>query len=321
MMQREAIGREGMILFSVVALAMMIAAFFAHSQAPLTGDMGICLPSPNSWPISSGWSWTLNLAVTAISTLVIYLINRQYNFLGNADAVVCSMFLVITASNPWVSGLFTSSAILVLANLLSLSLLFGCYQKRNPTQDLFIIATILSIGSMFQYAFIFFIPVYIIGTIILKCFGIKELSAIIIGLVAPYWVGIGLGLIPLDSFKMPGLTNLFAGYASKSGLFVGILSISFTGLLALILALYNGVKLYAGNTRRRLFNSVVNLLGAVCIICMLIDFNNLITYIETLYLICAIQLANLFNLRNVRHGGMWILLLCCGYIASFVLMV
>lgn len=321
MLHRHVMGKEGMALAVTVSIAMASVAFFAETPRPLAGDMGFCLPSPNQWGLSPTGGWIFNLCLLLATTATLYLVNKQHTFVQGSDTVLTGMFLIMTTSNLWVSGLLTSSAMMALANLLCLLVLFGCYRKRNATQEIFVIATILSIGSMIQYAFIFMIPVYLIGSIMMKCFRFRVLVAFGMGLAAPYWVGIGLGILPLESFSMPTFTNLFDGYETKSGLFFGLLNISVTVVTGLILALNNGVKLYAGNTQRRLNNMVINLLGIAAVLCMLLDFNNMVAYMATIYMISAVQLANLFALWNIHRGSLWVLTISLLYVAGFVMMV
>lgn len=313
-------GKEGMTLAVIASIAMASVAFFAEATRPLAGDMGFCLPSPNQWGISPTGGWVINLCLLLATTVTLYFVNKQHTFVQGSDTVLTGMFLIMSASNLWVSGMLTSSTIMALANLLCLWILFTCYRKRNATQEIFVIATILSIGSMIQYAFIFMIPVYLIGAIMMKCFRFKVLVAFTMGLAAPYWVGIGLGILPLESFSIPSFTNLFDGYESKSGLFFGLLNVAVTVITGFILALNNGVKLYAGNTQRRLNNMVINVLGVVAVISMLIDFNNMVAYMATIYMITAVQFANLFALWNIHRGWLWVLSISLLYVAGFVMM-
>lgn len=313
-------GKEGMTLSVLAASAMCAIAFFAGSPNALGGDMGICLPSPNEWGMEPLWGWVFNTALLAVLTVTLYFVNKEFTFVQGSDTVLTGMFLIMATSNTWVSGMLTSSALLALANLICLLVLFGCYRKQNATQELFVIATILSLGSMIQYAFIFMMPVYLIGAIMLKCFRFKGLIAFLMGVAAPYWVGIGLGITPLESFTMPTFSNLFDGYGTKSGLFFGLLNIAVTVVVGLVLALNNGVRLYAGNTQRRLYNMVINVLGLVAAGCMVVDFNNMVAYMVTTYMITAVQFANLFALWNVNKGWVWLLGLSCLYIAGFVMM-
>lgn len=321
MVHRHVMGKEGMTLATVASLAMAAIAYFIAHPVPLGGDMGICFPSPNGWGISALGGWILNLSTLLITCLTIYALNKEFRIVQGSDTVATGMFLVMVMSNIWVSGTLTSSGIMALANMLCLIVLFGCYRKRNAMQEIFVIGTILSICSMIQYAFIFMTPVYLIGAMMLKCFNFKSFIAYLMGLAAPYWVGVGLGIIPIDSFTMPTLSNLFTGYATKSGLFVGLLNVGVTATVGFMLALTNGMRLYAGNTQRRLYNMVINVLGIAAALCMVFDFNNMVVYMATLYMITAIQLGNLFALQNVHHGSLGLFILSLLYVAGFVVMV
>ncbi len=321
MVHRHVMGKEGMTLAAIASLAMAAVAFFIDAPNTLTGSMGICLPSPNGWGMTPLWGWILNLGLLVATASTLYFVNKEFTFVQGSDTVLTGMFVIMAASNTWVSGMLSSSTLMALANLICLVVLFGCYRKRNSSQELFAIATILALGSMIQYAFIFMMPVYLVGAILLKCFNFKGLVAFLMGVAAPYWIAVGLGIVPLSQFTMPTFTNLFDGYDTKSGLFFGLLNVAVTVVVGLILALNNGVKLYAGNTQRRLYNMVINVLGLVSAVCMLIDFNNMVAYMTTIYMITAVQLGNLFALWNIHKGWIWVLGLSGLYVAGFVMMV
>lgn len=321
MIRRHVMGKEGMTLALAAALAMAAVAFFCAAPQSLGGDMGICLPSPNRWGMTPPGGWIFNLSALLVATVTLYFFNKQFTVVQGSDTVLTGMFIFTACSNVWVSGILTSSGIMALANLICLSVLFGCWQKHNATQEMFLIATILAVGSMFQYAFIFMTPVYLLGAMMLKCFNFRCLVAYLMGLAAPYWVAVGLGIVSVDAFTMPTFTNLFDGFASRSGLLVGMLNVAVTAFIGLILAFNNGVRLYAGNTQRRLYNMVVDLLGVACVMCMLLDFNNMVAYMATLYMITAFQLANLFALWHVHRGGLWLFMLSLLYVAAYLIMI
>lgn len=320
MTRHNVMGREGMWLAVLAAGAMYAAAYFLDSPVPLLGDLGTCLPSPNKWPIPPIVAWAIDTALMAIATFVLYFFNKEYQLVPGSDTVLPGFFLLMAASNPWISGLLTSSTIFALANITCMAVLFGCYRKRTAAQEMFLIATIISLGSMIQYAFFFLIPVYLIGAMMLRCLGFKGFVAFLMGMAAPYWVGVGMGVIDISWFHYPTFTNLFDGFDTNTDLFIGLITIASTVLVSTILALNNMVKQYAGNTQRRLYNSTMQLLGFVCSVCMVLDFNNIVAYTATVYLVAAFQLANLFALWNIRYGRRWLLLIAILYLISFILM-
>lgn len=319
-MRSRTLDNGGLILAILLACAMSATDFFIGTSHRLEGELGICMPSPNLWTLPSLASWILNLSMILLIGIVLHFFNKTYNFVNSTDTVLPAAFIVLCTSNPWISGMLTSSIIMAAAQLACLSTLFSCYRSKNATQQIFLVGTILSIGSMFQYAFLFFIPAYLIVALILKCLNFKGFIAMLMGVSAPYWVGIGLGIIPVDTISMPTLTNLFVGFDSRQALIVGVLNCGITTLLLFLVSLSNMVKLYAGNTRRRLFNNAILTLGVVSVICIICDFDNIPVYMATLYMALAAQMANLFALHNVRNARTILFFILAIYVGAFVLM-
>lgn len=321
MIRKQAMGNEWLMAALPASAIMVSLAYFTGTPHRLSGDMGICLPSPNAWGVSDLWGWAANTAVLALCVILLYILNRRFTFVHGSGTVMTGMFALLVSSNIWTCGNLSGSGLMALANIVCLTVLFGCYDKRNASQELCIIATILSLGSMIQYAFIYMIPAYLIGAAVLKCLRFKSAIAFLLGLAAPYWVGLGLGIIGIEDFSMPTMTNLFDGYTSKHDLLIGFINIGFTLLLSLILALSNMVRLYAGNTRRRLYNLAIDILGLTSAILMIFDADNMVVYVCTFYMIAAVQLGNLFALRNIHRGNLWLLALSLLYIAGLALMI
>lgn len=313
-------GKEGMILSIVAAILMVAGVYIFASPAYVTGELGIFLPSPNNWNLSPVLSHLLTPLMIAATTILLYVANKKYTFVTGSDTVFMGMFLVMCTSNIWLSDRFSASFLFAAANVLCLMILFNCYRKNNATQELFLIATIISLGSMIQYAFLALIVVYIVGAVMLKCFSFRGLIAFGMGLIAPYWVAIGLGIVPYTNFRMPEFTIITDSAYSAGDVLIGMINIGLTCIIGLIMGLNNLVKLYAGNTQRRLNNMVINLLGVVSLICMLVDFNNIIVYLATIYMIVAIQLAHLFTLWNIRRAPVWLLIISLLYVGGYVLM-
>ena len=314
-------GRDGLALAILVSLGMFALAYLAGPSQRLAGDTGICFPSPNLWGLNEVWGWVANMGSLIATWIVLSLVNKEFTIVQGSDTVLTGIFAIMTSSNLWLAGSMSSSGIVALANLICMVVLFGCYRKQNATQKMFLVASILAIGSMFQYAFIFMMPAYLIGAIMMKCLRFKSLVAFLMGVVAPYWIALGFGIVSFDDFTMPTFTDLFDGYSTKFRLLVGLINIGATALIGLILVFLNWVKLYAGNTQRRLYNMVVNVIGFFCLLCIIIDFNNMVAYLATMYMIAAVQIANFFALRNVYRGNRVVIVLSLLYMLGFTLMV
>lgn len=316
---REVTGRGGVTLAALMAAAMSACAFFIGTQHPFSGSAGLCFPSVNIWGIPPLPSWLINLALSFGCAFGLTLLNKRYNFVPGSDTLLPAAFLIFTSSIPWMSDILTSSVILAAANLICLGILLSCFRSPNATRQIFIIATILSFGSMIQYAFIFMIPVYIISAVLLKCMRFREAMAMLMGLLAPYWMCIGLGIVSPDSLSPPNFTFLFDNITSKGGLFLSFVSIASVLLISLMLASQNLVQLYAGNSQRRLNTMCINILGFVCVICMLVDYNNITAYIFSAYITAAVSLSDFFALRHIPRPRLWLLGLLLYLTVLFVL--
>lgn len=319
-MRTRIIGNGGLILAILMAGIMSAVVFFFGNPQHLQGELGICMPSPNLWTIPAVGSWLLNLSMIILLGIFMHFFNKTYNFVNSSDTMLPAAFIFFCGANPWIDALLTSSVIMVAANLICLQFVFGCYRSQKGMQPLFIVGSVLSLCSMFQYAFVFLIPAYIIIAMVVKCLHFKSFIAMIMGVAAPYWVGIGLGIIPLESFSMPAFSNLFDGFGTRQALLIGLLNCALTITISMLLALYNAVKLYAGNTRRRLLNNGIIVLGLTAAICCVCDADNIPVYMATLYMVLSAQIANLFALHHVKYPNTTVAVIAILYIVLFVLM-
>lgn len=309
------------MMLSVIAMLAMTTASFPFKPAErLTGELGICMPSPNLWDINQLYSWLLNTLLTGAVAVGGILLNRTYNFIRSTHPVLPAIFLILAGSNPWLNNHLSSSTLICVINLLALSVLFGEYNSRNATQPVFIIGTLISIGSMFQYAFLPMTAAYIAGAIMMKAFRIKEFLALGMGLVAPYWVGMGLGLVSPDAFNLPEITNLFSDSVKASERYLLAFNVGLTIFIGAILALNNSIKLYAGNSRINALNMTITLLGATCAICICVDFSNMLAYLGTLYFTVAVQIANTCALWHIHKEWLMLLIFSLIYIGLFIAM-
>lgn len=321
MAKQKEMGKGGMLLCALAMIAMCTVSFLLRPDRRISGELGICLPSPNLWNINPVSSWIINTVLLGGCAAAGFFLNRRYNFIRSTHPVLTSLFLVLSASNPWITGYLSSSTLLCVVNLLCISIMFRSFRSGNATQELFVIGTFISVGSMFQYAFLPMLIAYVGAAIVMKVFRIKEFLAMSMGLLAPYWVGVGLGLIPLGNFSMPQLTNLFDDYAHASELLVLLLSVGLAIFAGVVLGLNNSIKLYAGNSRVNAMNLTINFVGLVCSICVIVDFSNMMAYLATLYFTVAVQVANLCALWNVRREPLVVAVPVIIYIGFFIAMI
>lgn len=300
-MRRKAVGKVGFVLSILLMIAMAIVSYLAFPVEQPAGELGLTLWSPNLWEIPQPFSAIANALLLIAIAFGLILFNKSNNFVHGNDLVFPAAFLVLTASNPWLTHYLETSTILAAANLLCLSILFSRFGKRGNQNSMFYLASVIGLGSMIQYAFIPYALVYLLAAALLKVIKPRETIAYLIGLVAAYWVLIGSGIIPISSFRFPEIHLINEGFTPPSDVLVMLIGIGLTMLLGAIMLFNNAVNMTGASSKARSFNKVVNFVGIASAIFMVLDFTNMTAYIATMNIAVGIQLANAFSYGSLRR--------------------
>lgn len=317
-MNRNSIGVPGLVAAMAIAVVMMIVSRFCLPHLISVNDFGICLPSPNLWGLAGTAGWIANIIMLIGATPLLVTINKKYNFVKGNGMTFPIIFILLAASNAFISNGFGTSTLLLYANILCLPVLFDTIRSKNSTQEYFLIATVLSLGSMVQYAFLPMAIAYLACGLVMRSLAFRELIAFLLGIIAPYWVAVGLGLVPLSSFRTPGLANIFYELPSKADIFIVLLSTGIFFLAAALICMNNAMILFAGNSGVRRMNNCINIIGFSSALCMMADFNNLFAYSASLYLWIGVQAGNLFALHKLPKPRIALAIISAGIIALYI---
>lgn len=316
-MTKDPVGKAGLGISLAVCAAMCVAAFTTAPGSPTAPHTGLCFPPPEEWGMTPFASWLANMLMLLICTGALWMLNRRHMFVQSTGMLLPAAFAVLTASVPAdVQGL-SAGTLLAVATLISLGLLFGCRENTDNTQPLFVIASILSLGSALQAAFIPFAAVFLLAGIAIKRVGIREFLAYILGLAAPYWALFGLGIVapadiaPQNPFSFPDdiTPDLFATAGTAA----------VTAVWTLLAGFSNSMRLLKANSTVRAFNLVIALIGLTAMLGCIFNFSSLTVFLPTLFIASATQLANAFALRQGNASPVVPLLLLLIYIAFFLL--
>lgn len=294
------IGKSGLALAALVAFAMCILSFIFHPVEIPHIQYGLCLPSPDSWGFNPVWSWIVNTFLIALIAILLFLVNKTYNFIRTTEPAAEAIFLIMAASGPWFTQELNTSVILCLANIVCMGIMFDSYSARNATQEMFIIGVVVGIGSMVQYAFLPLAIVYFLWALFLKVLRAKEILAFISGIICPYWIALGTGWMDFGQIHFPSITPLFTYRQDPSEFILLLTSIALAASIGFIVTFVNSIKLYAGNSKVNAMNLCVSAMGAFSVICVLIDFDNMPSYVVTLFMACSMHLANICAVWNPR---------------------
>lgn len=309
----------GSIIVGGIAALFMIAAtaLFMPTLSP-QAEFGICISIPSDL-LSTQMECGINAVLILFAVILAFLINKKHSFVRSTETILPTTMAVILASNPVNISYLGTPIVMLIVNLLCLDIIMRAYNSENAATTMFAVATYLSLGSMVQYAFLLLMIVYPLMAIMAKIFRIKEIVAFVMGLVAPYWVGLGLGLISFSDFRTPQFL-LSLPNADGNYLILVFASLGTLALTGLVLSLNNAMLIYAGNMRVRTFNNMINLLGFACAIFMIIDFDNFGAYASSFCFAVSVQISNFFVMRRIPQSPVWFWGLLSLFIALFFFM-
>lgn len=289
------------VLYGATALALLVVTLLLFPPPVVEGDLGLWLPSPNQWHLPHLAGWLINVILLFCSVAVMITANKKYNFIPEAHSEMPWVLVLLLAANCITTTTLSTSSLLLLCNTLCLFIIISTYEERNASREFFIIGTVPAIGAMVQYSFLVMIPVYIGAGLLMKSFRFREFIAFCFGLLAPYWIAVGLGLASPLSLRLPdSLTLPDKSAAVNHNVFLTLLQAGLMAMLGFILSLYNLVKLFSRNSRLRCIHLSFNIMAAVVILAMIFDFNNFVAYYGTLALWVAIEAATLLHFYPVR---------------------
>ncbi len=317
MNRRGAEGKPGMLLATLIFIAMAAATWIYYAPSAPGGSLGLCLPAPWLWPLEPLTSEIAACALIFFTALLAGVFNRTFSIVPGTSIAYAAIFLVACGAQPVVTARLTAAPMLALAALIGVWLLCNSVGKRAPT-ECFLLAAMLSAGSMIQYAFALLLPVFLLCAIVGKVMKFKEFIAFLLGIIAPYWIAIGFGLVSLDSFRLPELYYITASGFDKVDFLLTVILTGITGLLYVICTLLQAVQLYSANARNRAFYGIFNVLGFGTLALMMIDFGNFTAYIAILNLMMAFSAAELLQRSLAKSTWPPMLLGMAAYVAFFI---
>ena len=135
----------------------------------------------------------------------------------------------------------------------------------------------------------------------MKIFSFKGLLAILLGLAVPYWIACGSGMLAFDDLRFPRLVISKEKYLTEIGL-SGLYRIILAVVVGSVLGSINLFKLMNYRMQLRSYNGFFTVLALLSIIFIVVDATNFATYLMSLNICVAYQVAHFFTTRKMRRG-------------------
>ncbi|MBR5101900.1 MAG: hypothetical protein IK092_02105 [Muribaculaceae bacterium] len=299
-------GRSTAIWTGVLAF---VTAFVALPLARVTSaSNGTLFDIPDYLSSHPHLSFLLNMgALVGIAALTATL-NKRFNFVRSFTFVFSTAFLLLELANPLVSTRFFAGTVLCLVLVLSTFVLFASYQRKNSAQRrIFITFTSLSVCCLFQYAFAFVIVAFFFGFLQMRAMNFKGVLAMLMGIVVPYWILMGTGIVPPQQFLDPPYITVWDNLNDPHAQLVLGTTVA-TAFLGIALMLLNMITFLNYRLQVRVYNSFFMIMTIIAIIAMGADYRNMLLYVPVLNLCVAIQVAHTFTIQ-IAHVRRYLILL------------
>ncbi len=233
--------------------------------------------------------------MVGVCTLVSFL-NKTYSFIRNVTYIPSSTYMLLGLVCPFVSTQFYNGTLLSLVTVMLIGLLFGIYQSRFPQRRIFLISVVLSLCCIYHYAFIYLIPIFVFGFLQMRVMSLRGVLAMIFGLITPFWIVLGTGLVSLSQLQLPHWESVKNNFNLEQSGFV-IMIVAITAFVTLVLLMRNILQIINYKMQIRAYNGFFLVLTICTMIVMALDYGNIHVYLPVLNLCFAIQMGHAFTIK------------------------
>lgn len=285
------------VVMFIIATAMCIVALSQGSIPEFSHEDRAIFTSPDRWIAGSGLSFAINILIYAASAVALSFFCNNYNPFRLSSSVSATLFLVFILGIPSVIERFYSGTYILGIVVLCIILTLSEYQDKSKMRRVFLTFFILSTASLADYTILLYVPVFILGTAQMRIFSGRTIVAILLGLITPFWILGGFGVLNDITLRLPQMESIFKSFSSQEVvpfIVAGVIIFFFSVLLLMA----NFIKLVGYNARIRSANGLMTVTLFATLVYTVIDYSNLPTYLPLMMWGAAFQAGHLIMSRN-----------------------
>lgn len=316
----EALNSRGFALLAGVLLALLswLALGTGRFGQADTGNGIFFSIADDLGTASPQLSLGLNVVALLLVAALTMLLNKRYNFVRSVSHLPASMFLLLQAACPMVCTHFNTGTALCLTAVLAQFILFSTYQQKGQCQQrIYLVFTVLSLGCMFQYAFVMLILAFFIGLLQMRALDLRGLLAMLFGLATPFWIGLGLGLVDPRTAMLPHIEAIWTNLPALLTRLV-VVATTVVAALAVVLMAVNAAVIMNWRLQTRVYNGFIMVLCVIDMAMMCVDYRNLLIYLPTLNWCVAVQIAHAYTRSTLRRRYIFLFVLILAALLAWV---
>lgn len=311
---------NGKLFMALAWIAMVVSAFIATTSgemAPESDGQGIFFSISPHISGSPMLSLALNTAVvTAIGALLLML-NKVYNFVRSVTATLASSFFLLTMANPLTSYALNTGTAMALIVTLGAFYTFASYNNPRSQRSVFLTFSAVTFCTMFQWAFVLLLPAFFLGFCYMRIMNWRSFTAMLLGIIVPFWIVLGLGIASIYDFKPFVFTSAWDSLDS-SQLHLLLVSIAVTVVATIAITVVNLYTIIGYRLQLRVYNVFFMLVAMFTIAAMVVDYRDMHVFLPMLNLSLAVQMAHAFTINKSSRRYIFMAVLLLWSIASFI---
>lgn len=286
---------RGVMSVMIMAVAAVAAAAFVFGGSERTIETnGFVTLCSGTYVVPSFVSLGCGVALIIGVALLLNIINRRFNLLRTRTSLQCSAFLLMMLASPALAVYANMGTLMCAVILLCSMILYGQYANhRYDKRNILLVFLILSVCSSFDYRYALYVPVMAVGCWQMRIFTMRTLIAMLTGLLTPWVIAFGFGLLTLEMLRLPEISFVLTGvYGTSASLFVGVAV--YTALLTVGCLLQCVIKIMSYTAHARAQLSFITLLTVVTLAFAVLNSVELALWVPMVNCCAALQLAHLF---------------------------
>ena len=255
-------------------------------------------------------SAAINLLCLLATGGIMLALNKVFTFVRSMTRLFVSAFFLLMLSNP--SGLvsFNAGTLLCLITAVTLMPLFASFQDSHAQRSIFLIFALIATGTMFHYGFVALIPAFLLG--------FANMRVLDFGLVTPFWIVFGLGIVNPLAVHVPGWLLM-----ERPQLSLGLGMAAASVVLGIVLMAMNLFTVMNYRIQPRVYNIFLMILLVTVVIAACFDYHDLAVFLPLLNLMVAVQVAQAYTLATsfrYRFVLMLLFTVVCLAVAAYSLL-
>ena len=316
-------GRPFMLLCALAMAAVTGAALWMGVKPVGVQSPGIFFSLQGELFDGSPLSAGVNLLCLMVTGGIILAVNKVYTFVRSMTHLFVSAFFLLQLAHP--SGLvaFNAGTLLSLVTSLLVLPLFASYQDKHAQRSIFLIFAVVATGCMFHYGFLVLLPAFLLCFLNMGALNLKGVLAMLFGLVSPFWIVLGLGIVSPSAFVMPSVNGIWnLSFTPQTNILLTLAVL--TAIIGLVLAVLNLMTIMNYRMQTRVYNAFFVFVLVMAVIALCIDYSDVAVFLPLLNLMVGVQMAHAHTLHTTNHlRYLFIVLLivgCCAFSAANILL-